>query len=80
MVAYKMVQTPESFFNIIETSKDNEIILTVDNKSDAQSLCRQMNLGNIGFDGWTPTFMTRSVSDYIGSDIDDDDDDDEVME
>lgn len=50
-------------WNIVEVSKDNEIILSFPRTEErtAKDTYRKMKHGIIGFNGWTPSFMTRKI-------------------
>jgi hypothetical protein len=75
---YKVEDYGNSCFGVVETSKDNEIIMTFLTMKEAKNCARQMNAGKIGFDGWTPSFMVKETP--MPEDMEDDEDDSDVLE
>lgn len=59
MLNYKIVENNE-LFEVIETSRDNQVIGSFPTKDEAKKFCRHLNLGG-GFDGYTPSFLTKEL-------------------
>lgn len=79
MLPYKVEKNTSGLYDIIETSKDNEVIRSFEQLKEAKAACKQMNLGNMGFDGWTPTFVLKSVA-VPDIEYEDEDEDDGELE
>jgi len=62
MLNYKLTQN-DGKIAVIETQTEFEI-KQFEKRDPARSLMRHLNLGG-GFAGFTPTFFTKSMTDYI---------------
>jgi hypothetical protein len=62
---YKTVQGEKncSIYNVVETTT-NQVIKTFKDHKDAKEFMRHLNLGG-GFDGFSPTFILKSVTSNI---------------
>lgn len=61
---YKLIESKEdrSKYDVFETATDQVIKSYAGDKfSEARKFMRHLNLGG-GFDGWTPTFFLRDLS------------------
>jgi hypothetical protein len=57
MKLYEVKQIDDLFY-VFETASENQIRWFKD-KNQAWKYCKLMNRGQLGFQGWTPAFITK---------------------
>ena len=53
------IKNNNNVFDVLETAT-NQIIASFPTQKEAKDLLRKLNLGG-GFDGWTPTFILKTI-------------------